>query len=98
GAMDDTNLMTKVRRMALSTWQGLHLFFKGELAIDLGTANTRIFVPNRGVVINEPSIIALKAKDRRVVAAGQAAKSMIGRVPPSIRVVRPLRGGVIADV
>src|SRR5262249_36264689 len=67
-------------------------------AIDLGTANTRIFVPNRGVVINEPSIIALRAKDRRVVAAGHAAKSMTGRVPPSIRVVRPLRGGVIADV
>ncbi len=70
-----------------------------DLAIDLGTANTLIYVPGRGVVVDEPSVVAIKGKNgtREVVAVGARAKSMLGRAPEGIEIVRPLRDGVIAD-
>ncbi len=74
--------------------------FSNDLAIDLGTANTLVFAKGRGVVSNEPSVVAVQADERgvdRVRAVGKEAKSMLGRTPGSIRAVRPLKDGVIAD-
>jgi rod shape-determining protein MreB len=95
--MNNSVLIAKLQRAVSSTWQGFRPLLTGELAIDLGTANTRIFAPGRGVVLNEPSVIALNARNDQVVAVGRAAKRLIGRESSSIRVVRPLRDGVIAD-
>ncbi len=67
------------------------------LAVDLGTANTLVYSTGRGIVLNEPSIVALHAHDRSVLAVGAEAKAMMGRAPGSVEVVRPLRHGVIAD-
>jgi rod shape-determining protein MreB and related proteins len=75
----------------------LSRMFPGGLAIDLGTANTLAYVAGRGVVLNEPSIVAFQARDRSVLAVGTEAKAMLGRAPGNIEVVRPLRHGVIAD-
>ena len=68
-----------------------------DLAIDLGTANTRVFVRGEGVVLREPSIVAIDETDRSVIAVGGEAKAMLGKTPPHIRVVQPLKDGVIAD-
>ena len=68
-----------------------------DLAIDLGTANTLIYVRGHGVVLNEPSVVALNANDGRPVAVGMEAKRMLGRTPNHIKVIRPLKDGVIAD-
>ena len=72
-------------------------FFSRDLAIDLGTANTVVYVKNKGVVIREPTIVATDAKTGTVLAVGNDAKKMAGRTPQSITVTRPLRDGVIAD-
>jgi len=84
--------------VAASICPGLRLLFAADLAIDLGAANTRIFVPGRGVAINEPSVIALNERDIEPVAVGHAVMPMIGRGPASVRVAHPLRDGVIADI
>jgi len=68
-----------------------------DLAIDLGTGNTLVFVKGKGIVFNEPTAIAYDDSNSTVIAFGSAAAEMIGRTPPSIRVVRPLETGVIAD-
>lgn len=68
-----------------------------DIGIDLGTANTLVYVRGRGIVINEPSVVALNTKTNRVVAVGTEAKNMMGRTPSHIRVVRPLVDGVISD-
>jgi len=68
-----------------------------DIAIDLGTANTLIYVRGHGVVLNEPSVVAIDINDGRPVAVGIEAKRMMGRTPGHIRVVRPLKDGVIAD-
>src|SRR3989442_10400967 len=65
--------------------------------IDWGTANTLVFVRNRGIVLNEPSIIAVRRTDGAVIGVGREAKAMLGRAPENIRVIRPLKDGVIAD-
>jgi rod shape-determining protein MreB len=67
------------------------------LGIDLGTANVLVYVKGRGIVINEPAVVALAVRDNTVVAVGEEARSMIGRTPSSISVIRPMRDGVIAD-
>ena len=72
-------------------------FFTPKLGIDLGTANTLVFVPGRGVVLNEPSVVAISEIDKRILAVGAEAKEMIGRTPGEIIAYRPLRDGVIAD-
>lgn len=71
--------------------------FINDMAIDLGTANTVVYVPKRGIVLNEPSVVAVKVGDDKVLAAGKQAKEMLGRTPESIIACRPLRDGVIAD-
>ena len=70
-----------------------------DLAIDLGTANTLIYAKGRGVVLNEPSVVAIRKRDRRTseIWIGEEAKKMVGRVPGSIEVFRPLSEGVIAN-
>jgi rod shape-determining protein MreB len=68
-----------------------------DIAIDLGTANTLVYLPGHGIILNEPSIVALHQADRSVLAVGREAKAMVGRTPGSVRVIRPLRDGVIAD-
>ena len=71
--------------------------FSNDIGIDLGTANTLIYVKGQGIVINEPSIVALERHTRKPLAIGAQAKEMLGREKPDIEVVRPLRDGVIAD-
>ena len=68
-----------------------------DMALDLGTANTVVYVRGEGIVLNEPSVVAVNARSRKVLAVGAAAKSMIGRTPAHIQAVRPLKDGVIAD-
>lgn len=72
-------------------------FFVRKLGIDLGTANTLVFAPGKGVVLNEPSVVAVSMPENRVLAVGNEAKFMIGRTPDSIIAHRPMRDGVIAD-
>lgn len=72
-------------------------YFTPKLGIDLGTANTLVYVPGRGVVLNEPSVVAISEIDKRILAVGMEAKEMIGRTPGEIVAYRPLRDGVIAD-
>ena len=71
--------------------------FSDDLAIDLGTANTLVFVRGEGIVLNEPSVVAIHEADRSIIAVGREAKAMLGRTPGNIRVIRPLKDGVIAD-
>src|SRR5947208_13262500 len=68
-----------------------------DLAIDLGTANTLVYMKGRGIVLNEPSVIALNRQTGEVLATGREAWQMIGRTPGHIVAVRPLRGGAITD-
>ena len=68
-----------------------------KIGIDLGTTNTVVYTPKRGIVINEPSVVAVSVLDNRVLAVGNGAKDMIGRTPDSITVVRPLIDGAVAD-
>ena len=71
--------------------------FSNDIGIDLGTANTLVYLRGRGIVINEPSVVAVNVKTNRVVAVGTEAKDMMGRTPHHIRIVRPLVDGVITD-
>ena len=72
-------------------------FFSNDIGIDLGTANTLVYVRDRGIVLREPSVVAIKAGSKRVLAVGDEAKRMLGRTPGDIIAVRPLKDGVIAD-
>lgn len=79
------------------TYRSLFRMFSSDLAIDLGTANTLVYVVGKGIVLNEPSIVAVNRKTREVLGCGTEAKEMIGRTPANVIAVRPLRDGVIAD-
>lgn len=68
-----------------------------DIAIDLGTANTLIYMKGRGIVLNEPSVVAVEARSRRCVAVGSEAKLMLGKTPADLEAIRPLKDGVIAD-
>lgn len=72
-------------------------FFTQDIGIDLGTANTLIYTKQKGIVLNEPSVIAVDENTKRILAVGREAKEMIGRAPDYIKVVRPLQDGVISD-
>ncbi len=72
-------------------------WFSNDIGIDLGTANTLVYVKGQGILINEPSIVALERQSRKPLAIGKPAREMLGREKPDIEVVRPLRDGVIAD-
>jgi rod shape-determining protein MreB len=68
-----------------------------KIGIDLGTANILVYVQGKGVVLNEPSVVAISEDDNRLVAVGEEAREMIGRTPANVRAIRPMRDGVIAD-
>lgn len=71
--------------------------FSNKIAIDLGTCNSLVYVKGKGIVLSEPSVVAVSLSDNRILAVGEAAKEMIGRTPSDIKVYRPLKDGVIAD-
>ncbi len=71
--------------------------FSRKLGIDLGTANTLVFLPGRGIVLDEPSVVAISEQDNQILAIGIEAKEMVGKTPESIIVYRPMKDGVIAD-
>ncbi|WP_017381262.1 rod-share determining protein MreBH [Paenisporosarcina sp. TG-14] len=73
------------------------MFSSIDLGIDLGTANILVYTKNKGIILNEPSVVAVDTKTRQIIAFGDEAKSMIGKTPGSITVIRPLKDGVIAD-
>ena len=72
-------------------------FFSKKIGIDLGTANTLVFVPGKGIILNEPSVVAVSEQDNKILAIGFEAKNMIGKTPDSIIAYRPMKDGVIAD-
>ena len=72
-------------------------FFSTKLGIDLGTANTLVYVPGKGVVLNEPSVVAVGQEDNKILAVGNEAKTMIGKTPDNVVAYRPMKDGVIAD-
>src|SRR6266540_952871 len=77
--------------------EGITGFLGRDMAVDLGTANTLVYVRGRGIVLNEPSVVAVNTLNGSILAVGSEAKRMIGRTPSHIRAVRPLKDGVIAD-
>ena len=78
-------------RISLDNLRPLLSLFSADLAIDLGTVNTRVYAQGRGIVVNEPSAVALDDRTGEVQAVGKEAKEMLGRTPAHIRVVRPLK-------
>jgi rod shape-determining protein MreB len=78
-------------------WSNLLGLFSNDLGIDLGTANTLVYVKDRGIVLREPSVVAVQAGTKRVLAVGEEAKRMLGRTPGNIQAIRPMKAGVIAD-
>src|SRR6478752_2949809 len=87
----------RVSRMAGHMFSSLGSIVGRDMAVDLGTANTLVYVRGEGIVLNEPSVVAVNIKDGRPVAVGHEAKRMIGRTPSHIQAIRPLKDGVIAD-
>ncbi len=83
--------------MAGQVFSSLSSIMGRDMAVDLGTANTLVYVRGEGIVLNEPSVVAVNVKDGRPVAVGAEAKRMIGRTPAHIQAIRPLKDGVIAD-
>jgi rod shape-determining protein MreB len=79
------------------TRKKVNKYFSNDIGIDLGTANTLVYLSGKGIVINEPSVVAINQKTGRVVAVGAQAREMLGRTPPHIVAVRPLVDGVISD-
>ncbi|KKQ28099.1 MAG: Cell shape-determining protein MreB [Candidatus Magasanikbacteria bacterium GW2011_GWC2_37_14] len=71
--------------------------FNKEIGIDLGTANTLVFVKDKGIIINEPSVVAINTRTEQILAVGNEAKSMLGKTPPHITVTKPLTNGIISD-
>ena len=86
-----------ITRGTLGLFDGLLGLLSHDVGIDLGTANTLVTVRNRGIVISEPSVVAMDTRTKRVLAIGAEAKRMVGRTPANIVAIRPLRDGVISD-
>ena len=86
-----------ITRLSVENLRPLLSLFSADLAIDLGTVNTRIYVRDKGIVLNEPSTIAVNSDTGEVQAVGKEAKEMLGRSPGNISVIKPLKDGVIAD-
>src|SRR5215831_6625601 len=77
--------------------RSLFSLFSSDLAIDLGTANTLVYAKGKGIVVNEPSIVAINKNNGEIEAVGREAKEMVGRTPGNIIAIRPMKDGVIAD-
>ena len=71
--------------------------FSKDMGIDLGTANTLVYMREKGIIVNEPSVVAINVQTKEVLAVGNEAKEMIGRTPGNIVAIRPMKDGVIAD-
>jgi rod shape-determining protein MreB len=97
GEMTSDPAMWKGKRFYFMNVRSIFSFFSSDLAIDLGTANTLVFAKGKGIVVNEPSIVALNRTTNEVEAVGREAKEMLGRTPGNIVAIRPLKDGVIAD-
>jgi rod shape-determining protein MreB len=78
-------------------WSTFLGWFSNDIGIDLGTANTLVYVKDRGIVLREPSVVAVQAGTKRILAVGEEAKRMLGRTPGNIVAIRPMKAGVIAD-
>jgi len=78
-------------------WSNLLALFSNDIGIDLGTANTLVYVKDRGIVLREPSVVAVQTGTKRILAVGEEAKRMLGRTPGNITAIRPMKAGVIAD-
>jgi len=78
-------------------WRNLLGLFSNDIGIDLGTANTLVYSKDKGIVLREPSVVAIHSASRRVLAVGDEAKKMLGRTPGNITAIRPMKDGVIAD-
>ncbi len=79
-------------------WKKLINYLSTNIAVDLGTANTLIYIPEQGVVLNEPSVVALDRESHEIIAVGKEAKRMLGRTPSEIVAIRPMKDGVISDI
>lgn len=91
------NFANRLYNKALGRFDRLFNFFSGNIGIDLGTANTLVYVRGRGIVLSEPSVVAVDAQTHAVLAVGHKAKAMLGKTPRKIVAVRPMKDGVIAD-
>ena len=78
-------------------WSSFLGLFSNDIGIDLGTANTLVYVKDRGIVLREPSVVAVQSGTKRILAVGEEAKRMLGRTPGNIVAIRPMKAGVIAD-
>ena len=88
----------KLCQIVLTGYNGAMRFsFSPKLGIDLGTTTVLVFVPGKGIVLNEPSVVAVSVRDNRILAVGNDAKDMVGRTPDEIVAYRPMKDVVIAD-
>ena len=81
----------------MGLFTNIYNYFSSDLAIDLGTANTLVYIKGRGIVLSEPSIVVIDDRNGRIQAVGMEAKNMLGKTPINIRAIRPMKDGVIAD-
>ena len=78
-------------------FNGLFGFLGKDLAMDLGTANSLLYTVREGIVLNEPSVVAMDVRENKIIAVGRDAKEYLGRTPERIKAIRPMKDGVIAD-
>ena len=90
-------LIQTINKQIEDRWGRLSGYFSSDIGIDLGTANTLVFVKGRGIVLAEPSVVAVDSNSNEVLAVGHKAKAMLGKTPRKIHAVRPMKDGVIAD-
>jgi rod shape-determining protein MreB len=83
--------------MSMGLFSNMYKYFSSDLAIDLGTANTLVYINGKGIVLREPSIVVVDDRNGRIQAVGLEAKAMLGKTPINIRAIRPMKDGVIAD-
>jgi len=95
--MKKEGFVEKIKEQLLNPFLQIAGFFSRDVGIDLGTANTILYVRGEGIVLNEPSIVAIRRADHEVLAVGNEAKRMLGRTPGTIDAIRPMKDGVIAD-
>ena len=89
--------IAKVGKIIINKWRDVSGLFTNDIGIDLGTANTLVYVRGKGIVLAEPSVVAVDSVTNEVLAVGQRAKAMLGKTPRKIHAVRPMKDGVIAD-
>src|SRR5438445_11150112 len=90
-------VQTRARETRALVLNSLYGLFSSDLAIDLGTANTLVYMAGKGVVLREPSVVAVHRDSKQVLAVGMAAKRMLGRTPGSIVAIRPMKDGGLDD-